>query len=94
MGITENEFYKEVHPTFLYESLCTFVIFIILYKIRNKRKYKGELTYKYLLLYSLSRAVIESLRADSLMLRKHSHIYGNINSFICYIFTNCNNKEN
>ena len=40
MGIIENGIYKEVHPTFLYESISTLMIFIILYKIRKKRKFK------------------------------------------------------
>lgn len=68
MGIIENGRYIEVHPTFLYESICDGLIFIILYLLRNKRKYKGQITYVYLLLYSLIRFIIEPLRADSLML--------------------------
>ncbi len=68
MGIIENGNYIEVHPTFLYESICTFIIFIFLYSIRNKRKYKGQITYTYLFLYGFVRAIIEGLRTDSLML--------------------------
>ena len=68
MGITENGKYIQVHPTFLYESICTLIIFIILYKKRNKRKYEGELTYLYFFLYGIVRTIIEGLRTDSLML--------------------------
>lgn len=68
MGIVENGEYIQVHPTFLYESICNIIIFIILYRKRNKRKYSGELTYIYFFLYGLARAVIEGLRTDSLML--------------------------
>ena len=68
MGIIENGRYIEVHPTFLYESICNFGIFIILFWIKDKRKYKGQLTYLYLTLYSFIRAIIEGLRTDSLML--------------------------
>lgn len=68
MGITKYSTYMEVHPTFLYESICDFVIFIILYLLRNKRKYKGQITYIYLVLYGFIRAIIEGLRVDSLML--------------------------
>lgn len=68
MGIYEAGKYIEVHPTFLYESICTFVIFIILLKISKKRKFKGQITAIYLILYGLTRAIIEGLRADSLML--------------------------
>lgn len=68
MGIIENGAEKFVHPTFLYESICTFLIFIILTKLQNKRKFKGEITYLYLIMYSFVRFFIEGLRIDSLML--------------------------
>lgn len=68
MGIVEKGQYIEVHPTFLYESVCNLMIFIILIKISNKRKYKGQITCLYLALYSFIRAIIEGLRTDSLML--------------------------
>ena len=68
MGITENGEYIQVHPTFLYESICTFIIFIILYKLKNKRKYEGQLTYIYFFLYGIARSIIEGFRTDSLML--------------------------
>lgn len=68
MGITENGEYIQVHPTFLYESICTLSIFIILYIIRNKRKFEGQLTYIYFVLYGIARAIIEGFRTDSLML--------------------------
>ena len=68
MGIIENGKYIQVHPTFFYESVCTFIIFLILYFKRNKRKYPGEITYIYLFLYGIVRSIIEGLRTDSLML--------------------------
>lgn len=68
MGIIENGKYIEVHPTFLYESICDFIIFIILFELKNRRKYKGQITYIYLTLYGFIRALIEGLRTDSLMI--------------------------
>ena len=68
MGIIENGKYIQVHPTFLYESICTLIIFIILFTKRNKRTYSGEISYIYFLLYGIARAIIEGLRTDSLML--------------------------
>ncbi len=68
MGIYELGKYTEVHPTFLYESLVTFLLFILLSKISNKRKYKGQITLIYLIVYSFARMIIEGLRTDSLML--------------------------
>ena len=68
MGIMENGIYKEVHPTFLYESISTLIIFIILYILYEiKRKFKGEITSLYLIMYSFVRFFIEGLRTDSLM---------------------------
>ncbi|MBP3255671.1 MAG: prolipoprotein diacylglyceryl transferase [Clostridia bacterium] len=68
MGIFENGEYIQVHPTFLYESICTFIIFMVLYLYRNKRKFSGELTCLYFIMYGIARTVIEGLRTDSLML--------------------------
>ena len=68
MGIVENGEYIQVHPTFIYESICTFAIFIFLYLRRNKREYSGELTYWYFFLYGIARTIIEGIRTDSLML--------------------------
>lgn len=68
MGIIEAGKYIEVHPTFLYESLVTFTLFIILTVISSKRKYKGQITVIYLIVYSFARMIIEGLRTDSLML--------------------------
>lgn len=68
MGIVENGIYTEVHPTFLYESIADILIFGVLIYLKKHRKYEGQLTVVYLLLYSIVRAVIEGLRTDSLML--------------------------
>lgn len=68
MGIQENGITKYVHPTFLYESIATFIIFIILTKLSKKRKFTGEITDLYIMAYSGVRFFIESLRTDSLML--------------------------
>lgn len=73
MGILENGTYKEVHPTFLYESIADLIIFLILIYLnseKSKQKYKftGKTTYIYFILYSLARSFIEGIRSDSLML--------------------------
>lgn len=66
MGILENGTWNYVHPTFLYESIATFLVFLLLKKISKKRKYEGELTQIYFILYSFVRFFIEGLRIDSL----------------------------
>lgn len=68
MGIVENGAYIEVHPTFFYESIGCLLIFGLLYSLRNKRKYEGQLTFIYLASYGLIRGIIEGLRTDSLMI--------------------------
>ncbi len=68
MEIVAGGITKYVHPTFLYESVCTFVIFIILSILSKKRKFSGEITYMYIIFYSFIRFFIEGLRTDSLML--------------------------
>lgn len=55
-------------PTFLFESIWCFIVFIILVIVRNKLKYKKEgiIVCLYFILYSLGRFFIEGLRTDSL----------------------------
>lgn len=56
-----------VHPTFLYESLADFVIFIVLIFARKNKKVDGSVLCLYLILYGVARFFIEGLRTDSLM---------------------------
>lgn len=86
MGIIENGKYIEVHPTFLYESIACLLIFVILYVLRNKRKYKGQLTYIYLALYGFIRAIIEGLRTDSLLLGNF-RISQILSIILCIVFS-------
>ncbi len=57
----------KVHPTFLYESLWNFGVFIFLLFYSKKKKYNGHIFVLYLILYSIARFFIEGLRTDSLM---------------------------
>lgn len=68
MGIPAINGIQYVHPTFLYESIATLLIFIFLTIKTKNRKFEGEITYLYIIMYSISRFFIESLRIDSLML--------------------------
>ena len=64
-GIVVNG--QRVHPTFLYESIWDFSVFLFLLWYR-KNKVKVEVFLLYLILYSFARFFIEGLRIDSLML--------------------------
>lgn len=68
MGIETPNGFGYVHPTFLYESIADFCIFLLLIKHSNNRNYSGQITIWYLILYSFIRFWIEGLRTDSLML--------------------------
>lgn len=56
------------HPTFLYESCWNLIGLILLHCVAKKRKFDGQMFLMYLCWYGLGRAMIESLRTDSLYL--------------------------
>lgn len=60
--------YREVHPTFFYESLWTFLGFFLLLFLFKKglRKFDGMLFFMYVAWYGVGRGIIEGLRTDSL----------------------------
>ncbi len=56
------------YPTFFYESISSFLGFLILFFAKNKKVKLGQLSGIYLVWYSISRFFIEGMRLDSLML--------------------------
>ncbi len=58
----------QVHPTFLYEGLWNCGVLLILFLLRNKTKFEGELFLIYLIGYGAGRFFIETLRTDQLLL--------------------------
>jgi phosphatidylglycerol:prolipoprotein diacylglycerol transferase len=58
----------QVHPTFLYESIWCFLLFLLLIWVDNRRKFTGQTFLLYAILYSFERFFVEGLRTDSLML--------------------------
>ena len=58
-----------LHPTMVYEMAINISIFLILwFGLRNREHKNGFIFAAYLMLYSLGRFVVESFRADSLMM--------------------------
>lgn len=55
-----------VHPTFLYESLATLLIFFILLAVRKRIKLPFVPVAMYFILYGTERFFVEGLRTDSL----------------------------
>ena len=56
-----------VHPTFLYESIWCFLLFLGLVLFSRRRSFTGQIFLLYGILYSLERFLVEQLRTDSLM---------------------------
>ena len=57
------------HPTFLYESVWCFLLFIFLmYFSSRRRTFYGQIICLYGILYSVERFFVEGLRTDSLMI--------------------------
>ena len=54
-----------IHPTQLYSVYTNFLIFAILLLFGNWKKFDGQILYLYFILYSVSRFLIEFLRADN-----------------------------
>ena len=96
MGITTASNYIEVHPVFLYESICTFLIFIILSIIKKNRKFKGQIFFMYFILYGFCRFFLEGLRVDSLWLWhfRVSQLLSGILFFVFLIIYIAKLKEN
>lgn len=57
-----------VHPTFLYESVWCFLLFLALLLIARNRHFSGQIFLLYGILYSVERLLVEQLRTDSLMI--------------------------
>jgi phosphatidylglycerol:prolipoprotein diacylglycerol transferase len=67
LGYAQFEYF---HPTFLYESIWDFAVFLMLiWWLRSRlRSYPGALFFAYVGLYSIGRFFIEAIRLDSFWL--------------------------
>ena len=54
-----------LHPTQIYLSINAFLIFLILQWAYRRRTFDGEVFWLYVLLYAITRGLIENLRGDS-----------------------------
>jgi phosphatidylglycerol:prolipoprotein diacylglycerol transferase len=54
-----------LYPTQLFESAAELLIFLFLVLLRKRKRFEGQIFLVYLALYSLSRAVLETFRGDS-----------------------------
>lgn len=89
----------KVHPTFLYESIWDFGIFVFLWMFRKKKSYEGQIIVLYAILYSIGRFFIEGLRTDSLMIgplrmAQVISLVGVIGGLIAHIYLSKKSKTN
>ncbi len=66
---TENGFYVQVHPTFLYESFLNSVVLTLMLVFRKTLKFEGENLCRYLFGYGVVRFFIEGMRTDQLQVK-------------------------
>lgn len=57
-----------VHPCFIYESVWCLIGVLLLHLLSKKRSFSGEIILSYGVWYGFGRAIIETLRTDSLMI--------------------------
>lgn len=67
--LIEYKSFEFFHPTFLYESISSILIFIILYLmlVKQKQRKNGIIFCSYIILYSIVRIIIEGIRIDSVL---------------------------
>ena len=54
-----------LHPTQLYSSLNLLLLFFIILIIRKYKKFEGQLFWTYIILYGITRSIIELFRGDN-----------------------------
>ncbi|MBR1472127.1 MAG: prolipoprotein diacylglyceryl transferase [Lachnospiraceae bacterium] len=64
--IVEGTNYIQVHPTFLYESVCNLLLLCLMLLLRRRRAFDGERALWYLGGYGIIRFFIEGIRTDQL----------------------------
>lgn len=84
------------NPTFLYESLWDFCVFIILIIVLKKSTRRGTVLFSYIGLYSMGRLYVEGLRTDSLIIGpfRIAQIMSLIGIIVAVIFLLYNYKIN
>lgn len=71
-----------IHPTQLYSSVNNLIIFVVLSCLWERRRYKGQIFLSYLILYSITRFIIEIYRGDNPYIFLHLTLSQIISLFI------------
>ena len=75
----------QVHPTFLYESVCNFILLIIILLYTKYKKFDGHLFMIYLGGYGLIRTIIEGLRTDQLRIANTSIAISQVLALVTFL---------
>ena len=54
-----------LHPVQLYESIVCAVLFVVLLRLRRRKRFDGEVILSYTLLYAVARFILEFFRGDA-----------------------------
>ncbi|KXG73757.1 prolipoprotein diacylglyceryl transferase [Thermotalea metallivorans] len=58
-----------LHPVQIYEMLLNLILFTYLWRSRGKLKYNGELFIKYIMGFSMNRAIVEFFRSNPMVIQ-------------------------
>jgi len=64
-----------VHPTQLYDSLLSLILYIGLAWLYRRKKFDGQVFAAYLLCYAVTRSIVESFRGDYTSIHIHSALH-------------------
>ncbi len=53
-----------LHPTQIYSAISLFILFAIIMFIKGKKKFDGQVAWIYILLYGITRSILETFRDD------------------------------
>lgn len=71
VGLSERR-----HPTQLYEAVLNLLVFIVIWKLRDKKKFDGYLFLIYLILYSIVRSAVEIFRSSEYIFKPLTYAQG------------------
>lgn len=53
-----------VHPVQVYEFILNYLVFFLLWRLRKKTKYSGQLFFLYVILFAINRGIVEFFRIN------------------------------
>lgn len=85
-GMGEVNFIQ-VHPTFLYEGVWNFCLFLVMILYHKRKKYNGQMCLIYLGGYGIGRFIIEGIRTDQLLIPGTQIAVSQLLGIILFVFS-------